>query len=146
MGALFFTSVNTAKNFEKNYEELLKILANLLSDAIAKVEFEKEISFMAYYDALTKLPNHTLFKNRLNQTIYSATRNEKLIGVIFIDLDAFKSVNDSLGHLGGDEMLKQVANRLVECLRKCDTVSRFGGDEFLIMLTGIDRVEDIRKI
>jgi len=146
LGVLLFTTVKEVNTLGESKEELLEILSNLLSDALAKVEYEKEISFMAYYDALTRLPNHTLFKNRLDQAIYLAQRTETLIGVIFIDLDAFKSINDSLGHLGGDELLKEVSQKLSNCLRKCDTISRFGGDEFLILLTEINDVEDIRKI
>lgn len=146
VGFLFFASVKEAKTFGENHQELLKILANLLSDALVKVEAEKEISYMAYYDALTGLPNHTLFKNRLEQTIHLARETESLIGVVFIDLDSFKSVNDTIGHLGGDEMLKQVAGRLSGHLGKHDTLSRFGGDEFLITLTEMDRVEHITKI
>jgi diguanylate cyclase (GGDEF)-like protein len=146
LGLLLFASVKAEKTLGGNHQELLRILANLLSDALVKVEAEKEISYMAYYDALTGFPNHTLFKNQLEQTIHLARGTENLIGVLFIDLDSFKSVNDTIGHLGGDEMLKQVACRLSGCLRQHDTVSRFGGDEFLIKLTEIDRVEDIRKI
>ncbi|WP_082452148.1 EAL domain-containing protein [Paenibacillus ihuae] len=146
MGILFFASVKAVKSLGVNHQELLRILANLLTDALVKVEAEKEISYMAYYDALTGFPNHALFKKQLEQAIRLARGTGKLIGVLFIDLDSFKSVNDTIGHLGGDEMLQQVAARLSGCLREHDMVSRFGGDEFLIKLTGIDRVEDVRKI
>lgn len=146
MGILFFASVKAVKSLGGNHQELLRILANLLTDALVKVEAEKEIGYMAYYDALTGFPNHALFKKQLEQAIHLARGTGNLIGVLFIDLDSFKSVNDTIGHLGGDEMLQQVAARLSGCLREHDMVSRFGGDEFLIKLTGIDRVEDIRKI
>ncbi len=146
LGLLFFASVKEVKIWKGNYQELLTILANLLSDALVKVEAEKEINYMAYYDALTGLPNRTLFKNRLKQGIYLASRTEKYIGVIYMDIDSFKSVNDSIGHFGGDEVLKEVACRLSECLRKHDTVSRFSGDEFLIQITQMAKEEDIRKI
>jgi diguanylate cyclase (GGDEF)-like protein len=146
LGLLCFASVKEEKSLGENHQELLRILANLLSDALVKVEAEKEISYMAYYDALTGLPNHTWFKKQLEQTIELSRGTENLIGVLFIDLDSFKSVNDTIGHLGGDEMLKQVRHKLSNCLRQHDMVSRFGGDEFLIMLTEIDQVESIRKI
>ncbi|WP_232381014.1 putative bifunctional diguanylate cyclase/phosphodiesterase [Paenibacillus tianjinensis] len=146
MGILFFASVKAVKSLGENHQKLLRILANLLTDALVKVEAEKEIRYMAYYDALTGFPNHAMFKNQLEQAIHSARGTGNLIGVLFIDLDAFKSVNDTIGHLGGDEMLQQVAVRLSRCLREHDMVSRFGGDEFLIKLTGIDRVEDIKRI
>lgn len=146
LGYLFFASVKKARTFRGNHKELLRILANLLSDALVKVEAEREISYMAYYDALTGSPNHALFKNQLEQTLQAAKANGKRVGVFFIDLDSFKIVNDTLGHLGGDEMLKLVTCRLSGCLRPHDMVSRFGGDEFLIQLAGMDRVEDIRDI
>lgn len=146
LGFLFFASVKKAKILQENHKELLKILANLMSDAMVKIETDKEISYMAYYDALTQLPNYTMFKNLLDQEIHLSRQTEKLIGVIFIDLDSFKIVNDTIGHLGGDEMLKLVTTRLSKCLHKDDTISRFGGDEFLIKLTQIDRVEDIIKV
>lgn len=146
LGILFFVSVKAAKTWGKNHQELLRILANLLSDALVKLEAEKEISYMAYYDALTGFPNHTLFKKQLEQTIQAAKETGDLIGVLFIDLDSFKVINDTLGHLGGDEMLKQVAGRLSRCLRPHDIVSRFGGDEFLIQLAKMDRVENIMEI
>ncbi|MDF2539770.1 MAG: hypothetical protein K0S76_2791 [Herbinix sp.] len=145
-GFLCFASVKENKQWQENHEALLKILANLLSDAISKIEAEKEIRYLAYYDALTGLPNPTLFRNRLEQAIHLAKRTETLIGVVFIDLDSFKSVNDTIGHLGGDEMIRLVAERLSECLRKQDTVSRFGGDEFLIQFTQIDNIDYIKKV
>jgi len=146
LGFFGFDSVKAVKTWSGDHQELMRILANLLADALIKVEAEKEIRYMAYYDALTGLPNRTLFKNRLEQAIHLAKRTEKLIGIVFIDLDSFKEVNDSMGHEGGDEMLKQVAGRLSMCVRKQDTVARFGGDEFLIKLTQIAKPEDIRKI
>jgi len=145
-GLVFFASVKDAKIWRNDHKELLQILANMLSDAISKVEAEKEISFMAYYDSLTGLPNRTLYLNRLEQAMKASLRSGKNIGVVFVDLDSFKTVNDTIGHHGGDEMLIQMANRLSGCLRKHDTVSRFGGDEFLILLTQIEREADVQKI
>nr|WP_276616034.1 EAL domain-containing protein [Paenibacillus timonensis] len=146
LGMLFFASVKEAKIWGRTHQELLRILSNILSDALVKVEAEKEISHMAYYDALTGFPNHTLFKKQLEQTLQHAKETGKRVGVLFIDLDSFKTVNDTIGHLGGDEMLKQVTHRLSGCLRPQDMVSRFGGDEFLIQLAERERVEDILAI
>lgn len=145
-GHLFLASAQAAHTLGESHQELLIILANLLSDALVKVEAEQEISYMAYYDALTGIPNHTLFKNQLEQSIGAAEASGKHIGVLFIDLDAFKTVNDTIGHLGGDEMLRQVADRIGGCLSPGDMVSRFGGDEFLIKLAAIDRVEEIKEM
>ncbi|MCB2290799.1 EAL domain-containing protein [Clostridium sp. CS001] len=146
LGFLFFTSIGDTIPFREDYTELMKILGNLLSDALIKVKAEKEISYMAYYDSLTTLPNRKLFENHLEQSIHLAKRSETIIGVIFIDLDSFKTINDTIGHFGGDEILKQVARRLSGCLRSYDTVSRFSGDEFLVQVTQIYKVEDIQKI
>ncbi|MFA6809102.1 MAG: EAL domain-containing protein, partial [Eubacteriales bacterium] len=146
LGFLGFDIAHKEDYLRNDYQDMFKVLANLLADALVKIATEKEINYMAYYDALTGLPNRTLFKNRLEQEIYLVKRTEKLIGLIFIDLDSFKSVNDTMGHEGGDDLLKQVACRFSECVRKHDTISRFGGDEFLIMLTNISSVGDIHKI
>jgi len=110
------------------------------------VESEGKLHQMAFYDPLTELPNKELFTNRLEQTIHMAKRNASLIGVIFIDLDSFKSINDTVGHTAGDNVLMQMADRLSSCLRKEDTVSRFGGDEFLVQTAAIEKVEDLYKI
>ncbi|MGE5422373.1 MAG: EAL domain-containing protein [Ignavibacteriales bacterium] len=146
LGFLCFVSMKQTKVWRQDHQEWLRILANILTDALVKVEAEREITYMAYYDALTGLPNRTLFKNRLEQSIELARRTEKLIGVFFIDLDAFKAVNDTMGHDVGDEILREVGNRLFRCLRKQDTVSRFGGDEYLIKVTQISSAQDIIKI
>ncbi len=102
--------------------------------------------FHAYHDLLTQLPNRALFKDRLSLGIAQATRNQSRLAVMFLDLDRFKIVNDSLGHAMGDRLLKAVATRLSNCLRKGDTLSRFGGDEFTLLLPGIRSDEDVEVI
>ena len=146
IGLLLFASVKNNNIWRDEHIEMLKIIANLVCDALQKIESERKINKLAYYDSLTGLPNRTLFINRLEQAIHLAKRSEKLIGVIFIDLDCFKGINDTIGHDGGDDILRQVASRLTRRLRKHDTVTRFGGDEFLIQLTQMNRLEDIEKI
>ena len=146
IGFVGFDAVREPRSWEEGDQELLRVLANILADAVAKVEAEKEIHHLAYYDGLTGLPNRVLFKNRLEQAIHLAVRSETLIGIMLIDLDAFKAVNDTMGHEGGDELLKHIAERLSNSVRKYDTVSRFGGDEFLILFSQISRTEDIRTI
>ena len=111
-----------------------------------KVEAEKEINYMAYYDSLTGLPNRDLFRDRLEKAIPMASRSENLIMVMFIDLDSFKEINDTMGHSAGDDLLKQVAQNLSSNVRKYDTVSRFGGDEFLVMIPQISCVDDIKVL
>lgn len=146
LGFIWYESLKDIKEWRVEQKKILIILANLLADAITKVEAEKEISYLAYYDALTGLPNRTLFKNRLEHFMHLARRTETLIAVMFINLDSFKSVNDSLGHEGGDELLKHIGVRLSKSIRGHDTVARFGGDEFLIKINQISKVEDIRVL
>ena len=105
-----------------------------ISDQIAAEEF---INFQAYHDILTRLPNRALFKDRLSVAITQAHRNQEKLAVMFIDLDRFKVINDSLGHTMGDRLLQSVSQRLLSCVRKGDTLSRFGGDEFTILLPNI---------
>jgi diguanylate cyclase (GGDEF)-like protein len=107
---------------------------------------QQMIEKLAYYDALTELPNRVLFKNRLTKAIASSKRNKELIGVLFIDLDRFKLINDSLGHMIGDELLKYVSKSLLASLREEDTVSRLGGDEFTILVPAVKQISDLELI
>lgn len=104
---------------------------------------EERIRQMAFYDPLTGLPNRTLFKDRLSQALAQAHRHSRLLAVVFLDLDRFKVINDTLGHAVGDQLLQATAQRLKECCRReVDTVSRRGGDEFIIMLPELDEMRD----
>lgn len=103
---------------------------------------EEKISYMAYHDLLTNLPNRRLFEKILNQSILDAKRTESMLAVMFIDLDRFKYVNDTFGHNAGDQLLLQVAQRLETCLRSNDVVARQGGDEFTLLAKGIKEIED----
>lgn len=114
----------------------------IFHDVSAKRETATEMSHLAHYDYLTDLPNRMLLKDRLTQAISSARRNGNRIGVLFLDLDQFKHINDSLGHAVGDQVLQSVAKRLTACVRRSDTVSRQGGDEFVVLLPELEHVED----
>ena len=107
---------------------------------------EEVISYQAYHDILTDLPNRMLFKDRLGLAVIQAKRKLTELAVMFIDLDRFKLVNDSLGHVKGDELLQQVALRLKECLRRGDTLARQGGDEFTIVLPELRDRQDAKVI
>lgn len=102
---------------------------------------EEETERMAYIDALTGLPNRRLFDDRLQQAIERLRRGNGGFAVHFLDLDRFKQVNDRFGHAAGDHLLRQVARRLLECVRRSDTVARFGGDEFGVIQTDISSPE-----
>jgi diguanylate cyclase (GGDEF)-like protein/PAS domain S-box-containing protein len=101
-----------------------------------------EMSHLAQHDFLTDLPNRMLFNDRLTQAISLAVRQDRQLAVMFVDLDEFKKINDSLGHKVGDRLLQSVARRLVSCVRRTDTVSRQGGDEFVILLSQVEHAED----
>jgi len=103
---------------------------------------EEQIRHMAHYDALTELPNRMLLHDRIGQAIAQAQRNQEVLAVLFIDLDRFKTVNDSLGHAVGDRLLKTVAGRLESCTRGSDTIARIGGDEFVVLLGDLKEPED----
>ena len=104
----------------------------------AKAELEHRV----HHDALTDLPNRTLLQDRLGQAIELARRQSRQLAVLFMDLDQFKRINDSLGHAVGDHLLQSVAQRLVGCVRQSDTISRQGGDEFVLLLPHIEHAED----
>ncbi|OIR17622.1 cyclic di-GMP phosphodiesterase Gmr [mine drainage metagenome] len=116
---------------------------SIFSDISERKLAEDRIQQLAHYDVLTGLPNRVLFNDRLEQALISAQRNKSTLALLFLDLDRFKNINDTLGHDAGDQLLKMVAERLMECVREQDTVSRQGGDEFIIVLpnTNIDGAE-----
>jgi diguanylate cyclase (GGDEF)-like protein/PAS domain S-box-containing protein len=107
---------------------------------------EARISYLATRDPLTELPNRVLFNDRLEQGIVAARRTGQSLALMFIDLDRFKYINDSLGHQVGDLLLKEVALRMLGCIRKGDTLSRLGGDEFVVTLEGLQQAEDAAQV
>ncbi|MBF0192621.1 MAG: EAL domain-containing protein [Magnetococcales bacterium] len=118
----------------------------IFSDITKLKETEKRLEQMAYFDALTHLPNRVLFRDRLQQELDKKSRNDMKLAVLFIDLDRFKHVNDSLGHSAGDQLLVEVAERIRVCLRKYDTVARLGGDEFAAIITGLKNGRDAAPV
>ncbi|MDE2585077.1 MAG: EAL domain-containing protein [Betaproteobacteria bacterium] len=118
----------------------------IFSDITERKKAEAQIEFLAYHDALTKLPNRLLARDHLEMAIAYAQRAGTKIALLFLDLDNFKTINDSFGHATGDALLIEVANRLRACTRETDTISRQGGDEFLVMLTNVADADAITRV
>lgn len=126
---------------------LLAFLARQIAlNAMQREETAALVHAMAFEDTLTGLPNRRLLEDRLNQSIASADRSAGKIAVLFLDLDHFKAVNDTLGHEAGDQLLKQVSSRLQEAVRKSDTVARLGGDEFVLLLPNVATHQDVDSV
>lgn len=115
-------------------------------DITARIRAESEIQQLINYDTLTGLPNRSLLHDRLKLAIAQAARDNLFLGVLILDLDRFKDINDSLGHKAGDKLLKTVAKRLSACVRESDTLARIGGDEFVAILVGVHNVEGITTV
>jgi len=143
IGVIVIQSYDKNIRFNEEEQRILTFVSDQIAMAIKRKMDTLEIEKKAYYDQLTGLTNRLLFHDRLEQGIFSANRNNKILAVLFIDLDNFKYVNDSMGHTSGDTLLRLVSRRLIKCLRKTDTVARWGGDEFTILLTNIKNIRDI---
>lgn len=122
------------------------LIEGTLIDITDRKQAEEQIEFHAYHDALTKLPNRTLLKDRLGLALYHAHRESRALALMFLDLDHFKVINDTLGHSTGDRLLEEVSVRLQSCIREDDTVARVGGDEFVLLIPNIRGVEDATRI
>jgi diguanylate cyclase (GGDEF)-like protein/PAS domain S-box-containing protein len=118
----------------------------ILHDVTARKAQELLMKHQAYHDPLTDLPNRIMFEDRLQQAVAHARRNGTLLALFFLDLDNFKAINDHHGHPTGDRVLRVVAKRLATCVRSTDTVARLCGDEFTVILQGLDRIQDIRQV
>lgn len=120
-----------------------ELLARSIRYAIERKRAEEHLTYLAQYDHLTGLVNRSLFRDRLIQAMARSKRMNQQIGLMLLDLDRFKAVNDTFGHDMGDELLKSVAERLKACVREVDTVARMGGDEFTIILEGVSSEQNI---
>ena len=127
---------------QQRTSELKSANNQLLHDLEERKKVELSIRHMAHHDALTALPNRTLFRDRLTHAMAQADRYHQKLAVLFLDLDRFKAINDTLGHNVGDQLLKIAAERLSSCVRDCDTVARLGGDEFTVIVDDILEVQD----
>jgi diguanylate cyclase (GGDEF)-like protein/PAS domain S-box-containing protein len=121
-------------------------IACFVVDLSQNRQAKEKLNHLAYHDALTDLPNQVLFKDRLKQAIALSRRSDQMQAVLLLNLDRFKTINDSLGYTAGDRLLQSVAQRLSSCVRESDTVARFGGDEFAVLLTQIPRAQDAANV
>jgi diguanylate cyclase (GGDEF)-like protein/PAS domain S-box-containing protein len=126
--------------------ELAGANALLQEEIVERRQAEARVHHMAYHDSLTGLPNRALLTDRLERAMLSAQRGGGRLAVMFIDLDRFKTINDSLGHLTGDHLLREVASRLCRAVRMSDTVARLGGDEFVVLVPGIHEADECSQI
>jgi diguanylate cyclase (GGDEF)-like protein/PAS domain S-box-containing protein len=124
------------------YNKLSHYIA-VFSDSTERKAVESKIEYLAHHDPLTNLPNRTLLRDRFDQAIAHAARNHSLVALLFLDLDYFKTINDTFGHDIGDQLLQEIAIRLVRCLRDIDTICRQGGDEFIVVLTDLPNNETV---
>ena len=121
-------------------------LCGIITEITSRKEAEDKVQHLATHDGLTGLPNLSLAKDRLTMALSTARRQNKMVGVMFVDLDGFKTVNDTLGHEAGDLVLRETAQRMLSCVRETDTVARVGGDEFLVVATGLNTDKDAALI
>jgi diguanylate cyclase (GGDEF)-like protein/PAS domain S-box-containing protein len=122
------------------------VFVAVVSDISERQLAQERLNYLAFYDPLTGLPNRQLLIDRLRQAMSESSRHERLVAVMFLDLDRFKLVNDTLGHEAGDTLLKGVGDRLSACVRQGDTIARLGGDEFTVVLANVARVDDVGPI
>lgn len=126
--------------------DVLKHLVLVARDIRKRKEYEVKLQEMAYYDILTGLPNRRLFNDRFNKVMNQSKRDRESFALLLLDCNKFKRINDSMGHDAGDQLLKEFSERVCSSVRDIDTVSRFGGDEFVVLLPNVEGKEDVKKI
>ncbi len=141
-GSLVFAGLKPRAEIGGSDRDLIALIGLFVSAALERAEHNEHIEQLAFNDALTGLPNRVLFADRIANTIATARRYNRGFAVMYLDLDRFKTINDTYGHLVGDDVLKGVAERLRSTLRESDTVARFGGDEFVVLEPVVDGPTD----
>jgi len=141
IGALVVQSNADNAHYTKNDQELLQFVSTQIAAAIERKQMIASLQQIALYDRLTQLPNRELFHDRMQLALARVRRGHVQLSLLYLDLDKFKEVNDTLGHDAGDLLLQEVARRLEQCVRAEDTVARFGGDEFVVLLENIGSPE-----
>jgi diguanylate cyclase (GGDEF)-like protein/PAS domain S-box-containing protein len=138
-GEIRWVRISAAETKSVDVDGKPSILIGMAQDITEQVEVEENLQHLATHDSLTGLPNRALFYDRLNHAIARAIRDQVSLAILFLDVDDFKLVNDTYGHLVGDKLLREVAERLKACVRVSDTVARMGGDEFTIILENVGK-------
>ncbi len=144
-GGMFWNELHIAPVRDEN-GQMTTHFVSIINDVTERINYEQELSYHATHDALTGLANRTLLNDRINQAIAHARRERRMIGVLLLDLDRFKLINDGFGHGPADNLLKTVAERLLGAVRETDTVARLGGDEFVIIVTDIESDQEISTV
>tara|TARA_R100000900_G_scaffold127863_3_gene103267 strand:+ start:130281 stop:131630 length:1350 start_codon:yes stop_codon:yes gene_type:complete len=138
MGVLTVERLLPQSAFSERERTLLQFVSEQVASAIRHRTMLLRLEHLAQYDALTGLPNRALLNDRLIQSLESAQRHDQLVALLFVDMDDFKQINDTLGHAAGDRLLQLAAQRLTACVRRADTVARLGGDEFVVVIEGLN--------
>lgn len=145
-GAMVFAAREPRAALAARDRDLLHMMALFVSAALERVRYAESIEQLAFYDSLTGLPNRVLFDDRMRQTIGAAKRYGRDFSVMYLDLDAFKAINDEFGHPEGDRVLREVSQRLLGALRESDTLARFGGDEFVVLQPVVNAQSDAEDL
>jgi diguanylate cyclase (GGDEF)-like protein/PAS domain S-box-containing protein len=145
-GAMVFASREPRAALDARDRDLLHMMALFVAAALERVRYAESIEQLAFYDSLTGLPNRVLFDDRMRQTIGAAKRYDRDFAVMYLDLDAFKAINDEYGHPEGDRVLREVSQRLLGALRESDTLARFGGDEFVVLQPVVNAQTDAEDL
>jgi diguanylate cyclase (GGDEF)-like protein/PAS domain S-box-containing protein len=142
----FATDREGGRRFRDSDADLVRLIGALCGSAIERLTHEDRLGALAFYDALTGLPNRVLFDDRVTQTFVAARRHRQKFAILYVDLDHFKEVNDTYGHAAGDELLRVIAHRLLAAARESDTVARQGGDEFVVLQRFVRSPQDALRL
>ncbi len=146
IGAVSLKRRAGGRPFSDEDKDLLHFVAMQMATALERMQLHTRLRRMAQYDNLTGLPNRALLHDRIDTAVAVARRNKGRLALLYLDLDRFKDVNDTLGHAAGDQLLQAVAQRLRDCVRDADTVARLGGDEFVVLIAALTRQEDAETV
>ncbi|MBK8523182.1 MAG: EAL domain-containing protein [Betaproteobacteria bacterium] len=144
-GQLFWNELSIAPVLDESGQATTHFVS-IINDVTERITYEQQLEYHATHDVLTGLANRNLLNDRIEQAILLARQNERLVGVLLLDLDRFKLINDGFGHIPADNLLKAVAMRLTSCVRDTDTVARLGGDEFVVVLSSVDDADGVASV